>query len=183
MTIIALNLVTLFCIAQVWLKCSTNLPMWWVCWTKAHFKLQLKVWPNVWQSLLWLWSHFSAWLKSDLVVQETHLCCGFVEQKLILSCSLRCDQMYDNHCSDFGHTLLGSSSLTLMFNKHNSVVGLLNKSSCLAAALKCDKIALFVLLRFNLDIQQADLILNKVKTILKSWMSIAIIIPPFSTWD
>jgi hypothetical protein len=30
----------------------------------------------------------------------------FVEQKLLLSCSFRFDQIYDNHCFVFSHTLL-----------------------------------------------------------------------------
>jgi hypothetical protein len=35
-----------------------------------------------------------------------------VEQKLTLSCSLRCDQVYDNHCYDFDQNLLCCSSPT-----------------------------------------------------------------------
>jgi hypothetical protein len=43
-------------------------------------------------------------------------------------------------CTDFGHTLLCSVNLTKMFNKLASEVGLLNKSSHLAAAFGCDQI-------------------------------------------
>ncbi len=44
----------------------------------------------------------------------------FVEEKLMLSCSFRCGQQYDNHSYDFGHTLLCYLSLTQMLNKPTS---------------------------------------------------------------
>jgi len=40
-----------------------------------------------------------------------------MEQKVMLSCSLRRDQVHINHGCESGHTLLSSSSPTLMFNK------------------------------------------------------------------
>ncbi len=66
----------------------------------------------------------------------------FVEQKLSLSCSFRCDQIYNNCYNVFGHTLLRYLSQTLMFNKPTSAseVGLLNIKSYLSSTTKCDKI-------------------------------------------
>ncbi len=40
-----------------------------------------------------------------------------MEQKVMLSCSLRRDQIHINHGCESGHTLLSFSSPTLMFNK------------------------------------------------------------------
>ena len=40
----------------------------------------------------------------------------FVEQKLVLSSSFRCDQSHICHCYDLGHTLLCYFSQTWMFN-------------------------------------------------------------------
>ncbi len=51
---------------------------------------------------------------------------GFVEQKLVLSCYFRCDQIYNSQIYEFGHTLLCYLSLTWMFNKPASGVGFLN---------------------------------------------------------
>ncbi len=36
-------------------------------------QLQLLVWPSLWQSMLWIRSHFLVLLKTDLCVQQTHL--------------------------------------------------------------------------------------------------------------
>ncbi len=44
----------------------------------------------------------------------------FVEQKLMLSSNFRCDQIFNNHCYVFGHTLLCYLSPTWMFNKPTS---------------------------------------------------------------
>jgi hypothetical protein len=51
---------------------------------------------------------------------------GFVEQKLMLSSNLRCDQIYEYEMHDFGHTLLCYLSQTFMFNKPASEAGLKN---------------------------------------------------------
>ncbi len=51
-------------------------------------------------------SHVVVLLKSDLDVRQTHLRGWFVEQKLPLNRSFRCDQIYNNNCYIFGHTSL-----------------------------------------------------------------------------
>ncbi len=50
----------------------------------------------------------------------------FVEQKLLISCSFRCDRIYSNHGDELGHTLLCCLSSTYMFNKPPSEAGLLH---------------------------------------------------------
>jgi hypothetical protein len=64
-------------------------------------------------------------LKSDFDVQQTHLWGWFVELKLMLSLSIRCDQINKYDILDFVHTFLFDLSQTLMFNKHTSEAGLL----------------------------------------------------------
>jgi hypothetical protein len=54
--------------------------------------------------------------KNDLF-QQTSLWGKFVEQKLMLGYSFRCDQVCNNNSEDFGHTLLCCLSQTLTFNK------------------------------------------------------------------
>jgi hypothetical protein len=58
-------------------------------------------------------SHLVALLKSILDGQRTQIKLievgGFVEQKVVLSCSLRCDQIYNSH--SFEYTLLCFLSL------------------------------------------------------------------------
>ncbi len=44
-----------------------------ICWTKAHTQFQLKVWPYLQISEIWLWLCFDLLLKSDLGVQQTNL--------------------------------------------------------------------------------------------------------------
>jgi hypothetical protein len=44
----------------------------------------------------------------------------FVEQKLLLSCSFRCDQIHNNNIYEFCHTLLCCQRWTWMFNKPTS---------------------------------------------------------------
>ncbi len=50
-------------------------------------------------------------LKSDLDVQQTHLWGQFVEQKLALSSSFRCDQIHESE-NVISVTLLSHLSLT-----------------------------------------------------------------------
>jgi len=78
----------------------------------------------------------------------------FAEEKVVRSCSFRCDQIQNNQPLEYGHTLLFCLSLTLMFNKTNlrnwfveqkvmlrsrfgydSKADLWNESSCLAQTL------------------------------------------------
>jgi hypothetical protein len=46
----------------------------------------------------------------------------FVKEKLNHSSSFRSDQIHNNHCEDFGHTLLCYLYSTLMFNKPVSIL-------------------------------------------------------------
>jgi len=55
-------------------------------------------------------------LKSDLDVQQPHIWGGFVERKLVLSFSFRCDQIQERNCYEYGHTLLCYLRQTWMFN-------------------------------------------------------------------
>ncbi len=57
-------------------------------------------------------------LKSDLDAKQTHLWGRFVEQKLALSSSFRCDQIYKIRRYDFGHTLLCYLSQTYVKQTH-----------------------------------------------------------------
>jgi hypothetical protein len=54
----------------------------------------------------------------------------FVDQKLQFSSSYKSGPIHSNHCCQFGNTIL---------NKLTSEADLLNKSSCLAAALGAPK--------------------------------------------
>ncbi len=51
-------------------------------------------------------------IKSDLDVQQTGLTGRFVEQKIVLSSSLRSDQILDNQSCEPGNTLLSCLNLT-----------------------------------------------------------------------
>ncbi len=113
--------------AQVWLRCLS----------KALAKLQLEVWPNSYRLMLQFWSNFIILLKSDLSIP----------QKLKLSCSLRCDQIYINHCYCFGHTLVQHKWPTNQLQLLKSCLpeaGLLNKRSSLAVALGVTKVLVVI---------------------------------------
>jgi len=58
------------------------------------------------------YGHTVVLLKLDL----DHLRGGFIEQKLMLSSSLRCDQSHDSNSYEYGHTLLCYLRQTWMFN-------------------------------------------------------------------
>ncbi len=77
--------------------------------------------------------------KHCCTVKQAGLRIWFVEQMLMLSSSLRCDQIYVHQRYDFGHTLLYYLSLTWMFNQPALETCLLNKCSCLARALSVTK--------------------------------------------
>jgi len=91
---------------------------------------------------------------------------GFVEDKLMLSCSFSCDHFHDSHSVN-SVTLLCYLSLTWMFNKPTSVLctgEFIEISSCLAGALGVtlfmtvmDSITLLCYLSPNLDVQQTGL--------------------------
>ncbi len=99
-------------------------------------------------------------LRSNLDAQQTGLRGKFVVQKLVLSSSFKCDRIHNSYCYHSGHTLLCCLSETYKFNKQSSEAGLLNKSSCLAAALGGPKLLIIiwshfvVLLKSDLDIHK-----------------------------
>ncbi len=85
-------LVTLCCATYVWLRCSTNLTLRPVCWTKGS----CLAWPfgvtKFISTKYMILSHFVVLLKSDLDVQQTRL--WFFVQKLMLRWSFRRIQIY-----------------------------------------------------------------------------------------
>ena len=56
--------------------------------------------------MLWIWSHFVVFLRSDLDVKQTHLWGWFVEQNLMLSSNFRCCQIHYCWQYEFGHTVV-----------------------------------------------------------------------------
>ncbi len=97
----------------------------------------------------------------------------FVEQKLMLSSSFMCNQIFKCQRYNFGHTYVGLKCLTNPPQSHHGInkrlkaqTGLLNKSSCLAPALSVTKFTnawdmiwshIVVILKLDLDVQQTHL--------------------------
>jgi hypothetical protein len=76
-------------------------------------------------------------------LDKPHREAGLLEQKLVLCCSFRCDQFRKNNGYKLKHFYC--LSLTWTYDKPSSEAGLLNKSSCSAAALGVDKLMTLVL--------------------------------------
>ena len=65
---------------------------------------------------------------------------GLLNKRLMLSSSIRYDQIYKYEIYDSGHTLLCYLSQTLMFNELASEAGLLNKRLMLSSSFMGDQI-------------------------------------------
>ncbi len=81
-------------------------------------------------------------LMSNLDAQQTHLRGQFFEKMFILGCG----QINNCHSCESGHTLLCYLCHTQMLNKPTSDASLLNKSSCLVAALGVAKLIAIIYL-------------------------------------
>jgi hypothetical protein len=87
------------------------------------------------------------WQNSFYDYSPTLLCCcgRFVEQKLVLSSSFRCDKIHNCLRYDFSHTLLWYSSQTWMFNKPTS-------EAKLTLPIKSDLYLIYTRVRFCIKI-------------------------------